>query len=263
MTYQQTMFAGIASAIEARIGGLLPPDRQMESVPLAVLTRATQFLAHDLRHHLSSVYANAEFLGGRRMRSVEKDELLREIRLAIGCMTDQLDSLLLFTRTGQTMQPRRESLKRVIEQAIQMVRSHPETRDVTISQQDMPALDGCLDGVKLCSAIYNLLLNACQAANAAPSVKWVDVNLRQDTHYISVQVADGGPGVAPAIRETLFQPFVNAHGSTSMGLGLTIARCVAREHGGEAYLAESRPGRTVFVLTLPKALFVCLSTPQS
>jgi signal transduction histidine kinase len=52
---------------------------------------------------------------------------------------------------------------------------------------------------------------------------------------------------------------VKTEGAASMGLGLTIARCVAREHGGEAYLEESRPGRTVFVLTLPVTLFCCLS----
>jgi signal transduction histidine kinase len=253
----------VESMVDARMGGFMPPDLPPVSMPLAVLTRAAQFVAHDLRHHLSTVYANAEFLGGRRMKSVDKEELLREIRLAINCMTDQLDSLLLFTRTGHMMEPRRESLKSIVEHAIEMVRSHPETRNVTIGQQDIPALEGCMDGVRLCSAIYNLLLNACQAANAANSVRWVDVDLCQDSSYVSVQVSNGGPGVSPAIRETLFQPFVKAEGSKSMGLGLTIARSVAREHGGEAYLKESRPGRTVFVLTLPKALFRCLSTPQS
>jgi signal transduction histidine kinase len=140
-----------------------------------------------------------------------------------------------------------------------MVRFHPESRNVTISQQDMPALEGRMDGVQLCSAIYNLLLNACQAANSSRFGELVDVDLRQNCEGVSVLVSDSGPGVPRAIRETVFQPFVKAEGAASMGLGLTIARCVAREHGGEAYLEESQPGRTVFVLTLPKTLFCSLS----
>jgi signal transduction histidine kinase len=117
--------------------------------------------------------------------------------------------------------------------------------------------------VRLCSAIYNLLLNACQAANSAACGKWVDVDVRQNSQYVSVMVTDCGPGVSRTIRETMFQPFVKAEGAASMGLGLTIARCVAREHGGEAYLEASQPGRTVFALTLPKALFRCFSLSQA
>jgi signal transduction histidine kinase len=152
--------------------GALPAPRT-DAIPPATLAQVAQFLEHDFRHHLSTVYANAEFLCSRTKHSVDKDDLLGEIRSAIGCMTDQLDSLLLCTRTGHTMQPRRESLRSIIDQAVQLVRSHPETRHVTFIQHDIPALEGWMDGTKLCSAVFNLLLNACQAANVAAEVKWV------------------------------------------------------------------------------------------
>lgn len=229
--------------------------RQTESIPLTLLARVAQFMAHDFRHHLCTVYANAEFLGARTIDSSDRKELLEEIRIAMDSMTDQLDSLLLFTRTGCILNPRHQSLKLIIEQAIQMVRSHPETRQVKITQQDMPVLEGSVDGSKLCSAIFNLLLNACQAAKSARQTKAVDIALDHDSRDVSIRVLDGGPGVSDAIRETLFQPFVKAEDTKGMGLGLTIARYVALEHGGEVYLEESQPGRTVFVLKLPIALF--------
>jgi signal transduction histidine kinase len=232
--------------------------RHTESPPLAALTAAAQFIAHDFRHHLCAVYANAEFLGSRTMDSADREELLGEIRVAIDCMTDQLDSLILFTRTGCILKPRHHSLKLIIEQAIQMVRSHPETRDVKITQHDMSLPKGYVDGMQLCSALFNLLLNACQAAKVVPGIGTVDIDLRHDSSDVFIRVSDGGPGIPRTVRESLFQPFVKAEGSKGMGmgLGLTIARCVAQGHGGEVYLEESRPGRTVFVLKLPKALFV-------
>jgi signal transduction histidine kinase len=239
------------------------PATGTEATPLATLTRVAQFLAHDLRHHLSTVCANAEFLGKRSIQRVEMDELLEEIRFAVGCMTDQLDSLLLCTRTGHTMQPRRESLKGILDRAVQMVRSHPDTRNVTIIQREMPAMEAWLDGVKLSSAVFNLLLNACQAAKAAPEAKEVSLSLHQGSSYVLVRVSDNGPGISDAIRETLFQPFVKAADAKGMGLGLTIARCIAKEHGGEVYLESSRPGNTVFALTLPASLFCCLPISQS
>jgi signal transduction histidine kinase len=234
--------------------------RQTESLPSAVLTRVAQFIAHDFRHHLCAVYANAEFLSTGTIEPADREGLLEEIRVAIDCMTDQLESLLLFTRTGCVLKPRHQSLKLIIEQAIQMVRSHPETRHIKITQQDIPILEGCVDGLKLSSALFNLLLNACQAAKVAPETKSVDIALHHDSSDVFIRVLDRGPGVSHAIRETLFQPFAKAEGTKGMGLGLTIAKCIAQEHGGEVYLEESRPGRTVFVLRLPRFCFPPLDT---
>jgi signal transduction histidine kinase len=253
--------AKFQQARESAKAGLQAP--QSKAGPLATLTRAAQFLAHDLRHHLSTVYANAEFLCGCGIQSIDRDELLEEIRLAISCMTDQLDSLLLCTRTGHTMRPRRESLKNILDRAVLMVRSHPETRDVTIIQQEMPSLEGWLDGLKLASALFNLLLNACQAAKAGPEAKEVTIAIDQGSRYVQVRVLDSGPGVSDPIRKTLFQPFVKAEDTKGMGLGLTIARCIAREHGGEVYLEASRPGNTVFALSLPASLFCHLNIAQN
>lgn len=228
--------------------------RHTESPPVAAITAAAQFIAHDFRHHLCAVYANAEFLASRTMESIDSEELLGEIRVAIDCMTDQLNSLICFTQTGSILKPRLHSLEIIIEQAIQMVRSHPETRQVTIIQHGVPLPDLYVDGVQLCSALFNLLLNACQAAQLGPATGTVDIDLHRDSRYVFIRVLDGGPGVSRAVCESLFHPFVKAEGSKGLGLGLTIARCVAQEHGGEVYLEESRPGRTVFVLTLPATL---------
>ncbi len=69
---------------------------------------------------------------------------------------------------------------------------------------------------------------------------------------LSLRIADNGAGVPEGIRATLFQPFVSEGKPSGMGLGLALAQKIAQEHNGSVKLEESRPGRTVFVLSLPR-----------
>jgi signal transduction histidine kinase len=222
-----------------------------ESRSLAMLGNMAQFVVHDLRHHLCAIYANAEFMCNESNDLGDREELFGGVREAIVCMTEQLDALLLLSRTGSMFHLRRQPLKHLVERATQMVRSHPDTDQVNITIEDMPLIEGHVDGKWIHSAIFNLLLNACQAARIASGPKAVSIALHQDLCHIDIRVTDSGPGVPRSIQKSLFQPFVSADRRGGMGLGLTIAQCVARGHGGDVYLEESRPGRTSFVLRLP------------
>ena len=146
----------------------------------------TQFLVHDLRHHLCTVYANAEFMCSKSDNLADREELFDEVRAAIGCMTEQLDILLLLARTGLIFQLRRQPLRHIVEQAAQMVRSHPDSNQVNIISEDAPVVEGCVDDKWLCSAIFNLLLNACQAARLTPGMKEVGVALHQNPRLILI-----------------------------------------------------------------------------
>jgi signal transduction histidine kinase len=250
---------------QAPLGPDVGPNEDVDAPPLIVigsdkLQRATedpvlvkmaQFVVHDLRHHLCAIYANAEFMCSRSESAYDRENFFNEIRAAIVCMTDQLGALLLLSQNGSTFHLRRQPLKNVVERAIQMVRSHPVTDLVTITSEDIPLIEGNVDDKWLCSAVFNLLLNACQAVSLAPQPREVGIALRQDLSHVAIRVTDSGLGVPRSIQKNLFQPFVSADRRDGMGLGLKIAECVAREHGGEIYLEESRRGRTTFVLRLP------------
>ena len=61
--------------------------------------------------------------------------------------------------------------------------------------------------------------------------------------WVSIDVADDGPGLAPEAREKLFQPFAGSARDGGSGLGLVIVRDIARAHGGEVVLLpEERDG---------------------
>jgi signal transduction histidine kinase len=225
----------------------------LDSERLATIGRMASSISHDLRHYLSAMYANAEFLSNDSLPQAEREELFLEVRTAVQGMTDLLDSLLLFTRTGRALQPAHDSVDGVIQRAVTMVRSHPAARDVRIVVSGLSSVEVWMDAKKLGRAVYNLLLNACQAARRGKALPLVTLNLVEDEQNLRIEIADNGPGVPESIRQTMFLPFVSEGKESGVGLGLTLAQQIAQEHGGTIELKETPEGHSVFVITLPKA----------
>jgi signal transduction histidine kinase len=199
------------------------------------------------------MYANAEFLSNDSLPNAEREELFLEVRSAVQGMTDLLDSLLLFTRTGRALQPAYDSIDGVIQRAVTMVRSHPAARDVRIVVSGLSSVEIWMDAKKLGRAVYNLLLNACQAARRGKDLPLVTLDLVEDEQSLRIEIADNGPGVPESIRQTMFLPFVSEGKESGVGLGLTLAQQIAQEHGGTIELRETPEGHSVFLITLPKA----------
>ncbi len=219
---------------------------------LATIGQMANSISHDLRHYLSAVYANAEFLGYDATGMQERMELLDEIRKGVRGMTDLIESLLLFSRTGKSLQPGWESLASLVARSVALVRANPDARGVEFVVEPMPHFDVWVDTLKVERALSNLVLNGCQAARQGLGPPQVRLSCTVDTVWISLRIADNGPGVPEAVRAALFQPFVS-HGKTiGMGLGLALAQKIAQEHGGNVKLEESRPGHTIFTMTLAK-----------
>jgi signal transduction histidine kinase len=232
----------------------------IDSERLATIGRMASSISHDLRHYLSAMYANAEFMSDGAIPQSEREELLLEVRTAVQGMTDLLDSLLLFTQTGRALHPEYQSIDAVIENAANMVRSHPGSRDVKIILQGLVPFMAWIDARKLGRAVYNLLLNGCQAARRGYGPPTTMVSLLEDEKAIYIKIADNGLGVPEAIRQTIFLPFVSEGRESGVGLGLTLAQQIAHEHGGNITLDTTIERHTVFTITLPKAALQMLGT---
>jgi signal transduction histidine kinase len=225
----------------------------LDSERLATIGRMASSISHDLRHYLSAMYANAEFMSDGNISQPEREELMLEVQTAVQGMTDLLESLLLFTQTGRALHPDFESIALMIQRAVGMVRSHPGSRDVKITLNGLSSLEAWVDSKKLGRAVYNLLLNACQAAKRGNGPPSVTLTLFEDEKSIGIRIADNGPGVPAPIRQKIFLPFVSEGRESGIGLGLTLAQQIAQEHGGGITLGQTSEGETVFTINLPKA----------
>ena len=251
-------------AFDRMRGELKRTQRELlESDRLATIGRMASSVSHDLRHHLSAIYANAEFMSLDGTDNEERLELLLEVKEAVQGMTDLIESLLLFGRTEQVLHLHYESIALLVERTVHSVRQHPECRMVRILITELQPVDAWVDSVKLGRALYNLVLNACQATRTGTVPPTVTIALSEDAEKIRIAICDTGRGVPSAIRSTLFQPFVSSGKVNGTGLGLTVAQHVAQEHGGEVRLDKSEPGETIFSILLFKRALQALGQSQA
>jgi len=235
----------------------------IDAESMSVIGRMACSISHDMRHSLSAIYANAEFLERPDLCVSERADLVLEIQEAVLAMTERLDSLLQFAGSGRKNPPVHERVALVVERAVAAVKSHPEGRNVPITVGKLPPAEADIDARNLESAIYNLLLNACQAATRSTDVPEVQVHLTEGDERIDITILDNGPGIPASVRRTLFDPFVTAGKPNGTGLGLTLARRIAEEHGGSVCLEESIQESTVFTLSLTKRRLLALEELKS
>jgi signal transduction histidine kinase len=139
----------------------------------------------------------------------------------------------------------------IVSGAVTMLRAHPEAREVRMTV-DLPTdVEVYADSSKLGRAIFNLLLNGCQAARRGSGPPEVGISAEHEAALLRIRIEDSGPGIARNIKETLFDPFVSAGKQSGIGLGLTLALHIVQEHGGTVKLSESALGWTVFTIELP------------
>ncbi len=219
--------------------------RAAASERLAALGRVVAGVAHEIRNPIAAMRLRAEnaLAGDDARRSAALPAILVQI-----ARLDRLAAELL------TMTQRREPAPAPVELAEFLLRCSEEHRELAAGRtielvvQPTPArvrLDPGLIG----RALDALLANAIQHT---PDGGRVTLAASLNAARLRITVADTGPGVAAALRETLFEPFVTGR-AEGTGLGLAIARELVQAHGGTLTLADSGGGHAgaAFAIDLP------------
>jgi len=216
---------------------------------LATIGRMASTISHDLRHPLTAILAYAEFLSEGNPDARQRKDLYEEIRLAVNRMTEQISSLLGFSKDREALRPVYGSVGEVLQRAIQSVHARPEFRRIAIAFSQEGGGEGWFDPGKLERVFHNLLLNACQAA--PPDSGKIEVQARRTPQGLEIRVADNGAGIPQPVRANLFQPFVSYGKENGIGLGLAAVEKIVQDHGGQVSVERTGPEGTVFKLILP------------
>jgi len=221
----------------------------LDAERLATIGRMASSISHDLRHSLAAVMANAEFLCESNLTPGQREDLYAEIRIAVNQMTDLIESLLEFSRTRESLRPTYGDVRSAVDRAVQGVKAHPEFQRIRIRISGEGSSEGWFDFKKLERALLNLLLNACEAVPTGSGK--IDIVLRRAGESLEIRIEDNGPGIADAVRERLFEPFVSHGKENGTGMGLTVVQKILQDHGGEVAVERTSASGTTFRLNIP------------
>jgi two-component system osmolarity sensor histidine kinase EnvZ len=195
-------------------------------------------VSHDLRTPLTRMKLQLEMMPpGDGVRALQED---------VADMERMLDGYLAFARGEGTEKPKDCDFNLLLEEAVRQAKRKGGV--VTLTIDGKLALPVRPNAMQRC--LTNLLDNALRFASH------VAVRAANPSGTIEVTIDDNGPGIPPKQREAVFKPFYRIESSRNpltggVGLGLSIARDVARSHGGDIVLEDSPLGGLRVRLRLP------------
>lgn len=239
----------VQEALEASEAALRLADRQKDQF-LAML-------AHELRNPLTPI-ATAAYLLKTSDAAPDVREFAdiidRQARHMRNLVEDLID-VSRVTRGLATLQPRKASLDAVVAAAVEQVAPLVAERGHRLAVHDRaPGLSLVLDPTRITQVLANLLHNA---AKYTPDGGDIDIRVEQDGDQAVVRVRDSGQGMDAAMLASVFDLFSQGQSNTArreggLGVGLSLARSLAQQHGGRLLAHSDGPGLgATFELRLP------------
>lgn len=211
-----------------------------ERIERQIETRTTMLagVGHDLRTVLTRFKLQLALLGDRP----EVEDLVRDVDE----MQQMLEDYLAFARGDQAEQASAGDIRPLLEEI--SATAEKQGRQVELSMSGNMHLNLKMGAFKRCVA--NLVDNAVKFADM------IAIRVKRDGAWLTIVVEDDGPGIPKDERETVFRPFYRLDDARNQdlagtGLGLAIARDIARTHGGDIVLSDSKLGGLRVRLEIP------------
>lgn|GEM_PF-4130287 len=221
---------------------------------LATLGEMAGNIAHEINNPLAIVAGYAQM-----MEDLLAREAVDKVRFAtlLGKMNNAIEragaitrSMRMLVRDGARDPMRHEDIGHILAETLEAFRSSFLGERVALVTRGLS--DGIFAhcrGAQIAQVVLSLVSNAVDAMRGAPE-KILCVTLGRGEGIVWLEVSDSGHGVPQAISERIMDPFFTTKPiGEGTGIGLSIARAIALEHGGTLILASPK-GPTVFRLTL-------------
>jgi signal transduction histidine kinase len=214
----------------------------------ALLSEVQSFV-HDLRNPLAAIHGSAEILVRSSLSQPQVHRLARNMYSASIRMTELLQQCL---DQSQCRDRKFElfDLRDVVTSAVERVAVSAEFQSVRIEQDVPQSLLIAIDRQRIHRVLVNLLANALEVM---PHGGTIHISAVAERRSVLIRVRDTGPGIAPEIRDRLFQPFATAGKVNGIGLGLAFSREAVLDHGGEIWAESPRRG-ACFAIRLPRTM---------
>ena len=223
-------------------------DQLVQAERVAAWREIARGLAHELKNPLTPIRGAMDVI--RRARSLDRpdfDEILDEQADAVVAEVMRLKELAdSFARFARLPDPKPEplDLSALLDDAATLYASE----GVQVQRDYGPAPLVQADPTQLRTVLTNLVKNAVEAMEGRGRLT---LTVRAVPGAVELRVQDDGPGIAEAVRDRLFTPYVTTKGSRGTGLGLALSHRILIEHGGSIEARDADGGGACFVIRLP------------
>lgn len=219
--------------------------------------RLTAFVVHDLKNPVNALDLHAQLLLRDPNLPPSARESVEHIRQEARSLTRMVTNLLDISKSEEAgLVPRLAELdlRALVAELVEAFQVKARIGNVTLATAiDVPALRADADLLR--RVLENLLENAVRHAPER-SVVQISAAVRDD--QVEIRVTDAGRGIAPELREKIFERFVRVESGdkttsrSGHGLGLAFCKLAVEAHGGRIWIEDAAPG-AAFVVRLPRA----------
>lgn len=224
----------------------------IQSEKLAMVGKLAAGVAHSVRNPLTSVKMRLFTLERSLQLTPPQKEDLDVISEEIRHIDTILRNFLEYSRPPK-LKMHTASPSDVVDMTLQLLRHRFDsyrTEVQVIRTGRLPEIP--IDTDQLKEVLVNLMVNACEAMGEGGTIQiQEETGLRENIGEVAlIEVHDNGPGIPAALVDKIFQPFFSSKEEGS-GLGLSIARRIIEEHGGEINAKPDEGIGATFVISLP------------
>ena len=214
---------------------------------LASLGTLAAQLAHEIQNPLAAMRGSAQLLGGEARDGSSSQRLSTILVRESDRLTKLVEEFLKFARPPAPV-TRLESLGKIVEEAMEMLRADPLSAGINVELRTTEA-PAYVDADQIRQILLNLIRNALAAVGRAGKVR---VSVAQFGAECQIRVWDSGGRIPESDLGRIFDPFYTTQkGGT--GLGLSITHSLVRAHGGKIQVTSSPEHGTEFLVSLPAA----------
>jgi PAS domain S-box-containing protein len=236
----------------------ITPMRQLENrikqrEKLALIGQMIASVAHELNNPIGVIrgIAQLQLLNQHDPQTRNDFEVIEQTSQRAGRIVQQLRSLLQPQQFPTSKVNLYQCVMRIIAPYIQSSHAYQIKIDFKVVPDDYLVI-----GVEsqLEQVFINLIDNAIRAMQQVNTERKLTISMHKNPQNVVVNIDDSGPGIAPHVRKTIFEPFVTTRSvGEGMGLGLAIVHAIVMQHHGKIENYGVLPRGTRFTLTLPSA----------
>ncbi len=216
---------------------------------MAAVGRLAASLAHEINNPLQAIQNSLHLALHQGLEEEKRRQFLEMAQQEVTRLVQIVRRMLDFYRPSSAMQPL--DVNRPVEDALAIAGKRLQQAHIEVVSRlssNLPPVRGAPN--QLTQVFLNIIINAVEAMPDGGTL-WVGSAYHAERRQIVVAFRDSGPGIAPEMREHMFEPFHTSK-STGTGLGLAISYGIIERHGGMIEV-ESPPGAgTTFIVRLPQ-----------